>query len=65
MVVYTSLFWDIARNDDYFPERVANMSLPADYLLEWCEHFRTMLRYAKVGSAPVTMGDNVFQHHFF
>lgn len=56
MVVYTSLFWDIGRNEDHFPERVANMSLPADYLLEWCEHFRTVLRYAKVSVSVLCPG---------
>ena len=48
MVVYTSLFWDIGRNDDHFPERLATMSLPTDYLMEWWEHFRAILRLAKV-----------------
>ena len=66
MVVYTSLFWDIGRNDDHFPDRVANTSLPADYLLEWCEHFRTVLRYAKVGAPRLLhSGCHVCRHTSF
>ena len=48
MVVYTSLFWDLGRLNDHFPEKLANISLPTDYLLEYWGHIRKMLRAAKV-----------------